>query len=105
MTEPTKSTLTRLKRIEEMRRIWIHTPERNRNLWELSETESVTHRIEYYANIGRPTGNLHDGGWVVERKRTDVGLVFGNGLEVRGIEEKFFNFFKNVEIKERVERV
>ena len=105
MTEPTKSTLTRLKRIEEMRRIWIHTPERNRRLWELAETEGVTQRVEYYANIGKPTGSCNKGGWIVERKRTDVGLVFGNGLEVRGIEEKFFNFFKNVEIIVKMERL
>jgi len=105
MTEKTKADLLRLKRIEEMKRIWIHTPEKNRSLWELAETEHIVRRVEYFANIGRPTGSCDDGGWIVERKRTDVGLIFGNGLEVRGIEEKFFNFFKGIEIIEKMERL
>ena len=93
------------KRIEEMRRIWIHCPDRNRSLWDLASTEGVTRRIEYFAEIGRPTGSCDNGGWKIETKRTDVGLVFGNGLEIRKVDEKYFNFFKNVEIIEKKERV
>jgi len=103
--ETVKADVIRLKRIEEMKRIWIHTPSKNRSLWELSETEKVVTRVEYFSNIGRPTGSCDNEGWLVERKRTDVGLIFGNGLEVRGIEERFFNYFKGVQIVEKMKRV
>ena len=100
-----KPNATVLKRIEEMKRIWVHCPDRNRSLWELSETESVVQRVEYIAMVGRPNGSCDGDGWEVVRKRTDTGLIFGNGLEVKGIEEKFFNYFKGVEVKERMERL
>lgn len=107
MIEPTltRTERIRLLRIEEMRKIWIHCPDRNRSLWELSETEGVTQKVEYIANVGRPTGSCDDGGWIVEEKRVDVGLIFGNGLEVKGIDERFFNYFKGVEIVEKMERL
>lgn len=107
MTEPTptRTELIRLKRIEEMKRIWIHTPERNRSLWELSEAEKVVARVEYIANVGRATGSCDKGGWIVEQKRIDTGLIFGNGLEVKGIEGKFFNYFKGVTIIKKYERI
>ena len=101
----TKAQLTREIRIEEMKRIWIHCPDRNRSLWELSKTEGVISKVEYLAEIGKPTGSCDNGGWKIETKRTDTGLIFGNGMEICGVDEKFFNFFKNVEITERKERV
>ena len=107
MIEPiiTRTEQIRLKRIEEMRKIWIHCPDRNRSLWELSETEKVVARVEYVANVGRATGSCDNQGWIVEEKRIDTGLIFGNGLEVKGIEEKFFNYFKGVEIVKKSERI
>ena len=104
-TAQTKAQLTRETRIEEMKRIWIHYPVRNRSLWELSETEKVTQRVEYLAEIGKATGSCDNGGWKIETKRTDTGLIFGNGMEIRGVEEKHFNFFKGVEIIQKKERV
>lgn len=107
MIEPilTRAEQIRLKRIEEMKRSWVHTPEKNRNLWELSETEGVKARVEYIANVGRATHKLDSGGWVVEQKRIDTGLIFGSGLEVKGVEEKFFNYFKGVTIIKKYERI
>lgn len=107
MIEPTLTRAERIRliRINEMRKIWIHCPDRNRSLWELSETEKVIAKVEYIANVGRATGSCDDGGWIIEEKRIDVGLIFGNGLEVKGIEEKFFNYFKGIDIIKRYERI
>lgn len=90
------------RRIDEMKRIRIHLPDRSQSLWELAETKGVSQRVEYFNIIGRPTHQVAVP-WVEERIVHDWGLVFGDGTELRGIDIRHYNFFKNAEKIEKRE--
>lgn len=92
------------QRIYEMSMIKVQCLDRSRTLWDLCQKEKVVKRIEYVCNIGRPTHKIENP-WIVEKKRHNIGFVFGDGFEIKGVSEKHFNFFSDVSKEDRWERV
>ena len=90
------------RRIDEMKRIRVHLPDKSYSLWELAETRGVAKRIEYFAIIGRPTHQIANP-WIEERIVHDWGLIFGDGTELRGVDVRHYNFFKDAEKIEKRE--
>lgn len=90
------------RRIDEMRRIRVHLTDKSYSLWELVENRGVVQRIEYFAIVGRPTHQIANP-WIEERIVHDWGLVFGDGTELRGIDVRHYNFFKNADKIEKRE--
>ena len=100
----TRSELRREFLIKEMSKTWIHLPNSTRSLWDLASTVGVEARVEYVNNIGRATHSCYAGGWAIEEKRHDLGLILKDGTEIKGVEPTHFNFFKEIIKIKKIER-
>ena len=84
----------------EMRSVEIFTPDEKTNLLHLVKYIGVKERVRYYNEIENK-----DFPGTSEKKFFDFGFTFSNGLEIRGINKKFFTKLIDYPIKEKRERI
>lgn len=70
------------------------------SIHKLATEHGVKNRVQWFNIVEVKKGDDY-----VKSKRThDYGLIFNNGLEIRRIKKKYFDYFKDVELIEKRER-
>lgn len=91
--------------MDEMSRCIVATPEGLKKLGAIVDQYGVKNAVYYYNTVEKKVSGM------VAFKKEDVvfdqGLIFKNGLELRRIEKRFVNFFRDngCEVVEKRERV